>query len=384
MNVQEIQEKIEVLRAECDVLIKKSAFTKQDQAAVDLRMQKIGELRDQLKRLSVTDAERRERARNLVIQTSGPDALLSAGERASVRSLLLTPAREERTYSAMSEGTATAGGNFVPQGFYYKLTQALKASDALFDDSVTLPLYTDNGAPLTAPFVNDTGTSASVVSENSQSSESEPATISRLSFSKTPTFRTGQCVVSLELLQDSAFPIEDAVVVPLAQKRIQRGVGAAGVTALLAGASSGVSSASTASVVVDDVLALLESLDPAYLSGPRSFIAVNAQTLYKLMRQSSTTGSLIWKPRYDSNGRPLLGNVPVIVCPSLPNVATGNKAVVAGDFTALIHRQTRSVNVRRYQDNVALAEQGMVAFEVFARHDFGVIDSSALKYITVS
>ena len=192
-------------------------------------------------------------------------------------------------------------------------------------------------------------------------------------------------VASIELLQDSAFPIEDAVVVPLAQKRIQRSVGAAGVTALLAAISSGASSGTAATCKMDDVLALIQSVDPAYVSGPRSFVAMNNTTMLTLMRQTSTTGSLIWgKPRYDAAGRPILGNLPVIICPSLANVATGNKPVVVGDFGAVIHRQVKSVDVRRYEQNVALAENGMVAFEVFARHDFGVIDGNALKYLTIS
>jgi hypothetical protein len=123
-------------------------------------------LKAQLKSASVTDDERRSKARQLAVELGGPDAVLTEEERASVRNLLMTPNREERTYAALSD---TSAANFVPTDFYAKLSAALKKADALFDDSVTTPLYTDNGAPMSAAFVNDTGTSAAVVTENTQS-----------------------------------------------------------------------------------------------------------------------------------------------------------------------------------------------------------------------
>jgi HK97 family phage major capsid protein len=387
MNVEQIKTQIAQLNTECENLVAKQNFTKADKSSVDLKLAKIADLRGQLKTLTTTDAERRQRMRDLAV-TIGPEALLSKEERNSVRSLLADTSgeRETKTYRAMSVATDTAGGDFVPVSFYDKLTFALKAADALWDDSVITVVPTETGNSMTLPFVNDTGASASIITENTGGTEAEIATISRLLFGKTPSWRSGMLFASLELLQDSAFDVENAVIVPAVSKRFQRGIGAANVTTLLGSITSGVSSATAGTCKIDDVLALIQSLDAEYVSGPKSFIAMNFTTMLTLMRQISTIGSLIWKPRYDSNGRPMLGNLPVVICPSLPNIATGAKPVVVGDFSRCVRRQVQSVNVTRFGQAANTAEVGLTGYQAILRSDFGVQLSgdAPLKYLTVS
>jgi HK97 family phage major capsid protein len=386
MNVEQLQSQIAKLQSEAEALTKKEIFTKADKSACDLKLSQIADLRSQLKAAQTTDGERRQRAREVMLQTNGPDALLSKEERGSIRSLLLTPLREERSYIGMSVATDSAGGYFVPQSFYDKLVFALKAADALWDDSVVTVVPTEHGNAMTLPFSDDTSAAATIVSENTAATESEIATIDRLAFGKVPTWRSGKLLASVELLQDSAFPVEEQIVVPATAKRIQRGVGAANVTTLLSSTTSGATSAASATVTVDDVLALLGSVDPAYLSSPKAFIGMNNTTLLSLLRQKSTTGSFIWKPKYDANGRPMLANVPVVILPSLPNVAASSKSVVAGDFSRCIRRQVSQVRVIRYEQAPNLAEQGIVAYQAFMRTDFGVLTSSSsdspIKYLT--
>jgi HK97 family phage major capsid protein len=386
MNVETIKSQIAQLTSESEAITKKSNFGQADKAKFDLNMSKIATLRSQLKSLQTTDEQRTQRAREVMLQTNGPDALLSKEERGSIRNLLLTPLREERSYIGMSVATDSAGGYFVPQSFYDKLVFALKTADALWDDSVVTVVPTEHGNAMTLPFSDDTSAAATIVSENTAATESEIATIDRLAFGKTPTWRSGKLLASVELLQDSAFPVEEQIVVPATAKRIQRGVGAANVTTLLSSTTSGATSAASATVTVDDVLALLGSVDPAYLSSPKAFIGMNYTTLLSLMRQKSTTGSFIWKPKYDANGRPMLANVPVVILPSLPNVAASSKSVVAGDFSRCIRRQVSQVRVIRYEQAPNLAEQGIVAYQAFMRTDFGVLTSSLsdspIKYLT--
>jgi HK97 family phage major capsid protein len=362
--------------------ITEGTWDSRSKSRVDVLLSNIKTWSNELKTLTTTDDERRQRA----VQAFGPDALLSKEERGSVRSLLLSPSGEQRTYTGMSVATDTAGGDFVPQDFYSKLTFALKKTDALFDDSVVTVWKTEAGNAAQAAFVDDTSAAASVVSENTNGTETEIATIGRLSFGKTPTWRSGKLFASMELLQDAAFPVEDALIVPAVAKRFQRGIGAANVTTLLNSITSGATSNTTGTVVMDDVLALLESVDPEYLESPKAFIGMNHNVMLSLMRQTSTTGSLIWKPRYDSNGRPLLANIPVVILPSLANVATGSKSVVCGDFSRCVRRQVQSVRVIRYEQAPNLVENGIVGYQGFLRSDFGVLTSASsdapIKFLT--
>jgi len=386
MTVESINLELRSLGNEADAISKKANVTAQDKTRFDFILSRVATLRSQLKTLTTSDEERRSRAVENALKYVGPDALLSKEEKNSVRSLLLSAGGEQRTYTGMSVGTDSAGGSFVPQDFFSKLTFALKKSDALFDDSVITVWKTEAGNAAQAAFVDDTSAAASIVTENTNGTENEVGVIDRLSFGKTPTWRSGKLFASLELLSDAAYPVEDALIVPAMTKRFQRGIGSANVTTLLSSITSGATSETTGTVTIDDCLALLESVDPEYLESSKAFFGMNFKTMATLLRQTSTTGSLIWKPKYDSNGRPLLANIPVVILPSLANVATGSKSVVCGDFSRCIRRQVQNVRVIRYEQAPNLVENGIVGYQGFLRSDFGVLTSassdSPIKFLT--
>ena len=365
--------------------ITEGTWDSRSKSRVDVLLSNIKTWNNELKTLTTSDEERRQRMRDLAVKV-GPDALLSKEEKNSVRSLLLSAGGEQRTYTGMSVGTDTAGGDFVPQDFYSKLTFALKKTDALFDDSVITVWKTEAGNAAQAAFVDDTSAEASIVTENTNGTENEVGVIDRLSFGKTPTWRSGKLFASLELLSDAAYPVEDALIVPAMTKRFQRGIGSANVATLLSSITSGATSAASGTVTVDDCLSLLGSVDPEYMESTKAYFGMNYATMISLLRQKSTTGSFIWRPKYDAAGHPLLGGVPVVIMPSLANVAANSKSVVCGDFSRCIRRQVQNVRVVKYEQAPALAENGVVGFQGFLRSDFGVLTSassdSPIKYLT--
>jgi HK97 family phage major capsid protein len=278
----------------------------------------------------------------------------------------------------MSIATDSNGGYFVPATFYSKVTAALKLSDGLWNPDV-VTLYEDtHGGALTCPVIDDTSVSAIQVAENATSAENEIPVIDRLLLPKTPTWRSQKLSTSMELLQDAGFPLEDLIANAIAG-RFQRGIGAANVASLLSSIPSGPTSTTTGIVSYDDTVELMRSVDPAYLNQPKTFFAMNFNTLAAILKEKDAQGHPIFDLPRDSNGRFLLHGIPVAIMPSLPSVSvTGNRPIVLGDFSRCLRRIVKdSFKIQRYSQTPSLAENGLVAFEGFVRTSFGVLASAS-------
>jgi HK97 family phage major capsid protein len=212
---------------------------------------------------------------------------------------------------------------------------------------------------VTCPLTDDTTISAVQVAENATSAETEIPVIDRLLLGKIPTWRSQKLSTSMELLQDSGFPLEGLIANAIAG-RFQCGIGAANVTTLISSITSGATSITTGLVSYDDTVQLMKSLDPAYLNQPKTFYALNFNTLAGLLLLKDSQGHPIWNPQTDVNGRFLLHGIPVVVMPSLPNAATGNKAVILGAFSRCLRRVVgSSFKIQRYSQTPSLAENGL-------------------------
>ena len=71
-----------------------------------------------------------------------------------------------REMRAQSVGSATAGGDLVPEGFVYELERALLAYGGMRQVSSTI--RTDSGNDLPWPTVNDTGNVGAILAENTE------------------------------------------------------------------------------------------------------------------------------------------------------------------------------------------------------------------------
>ena len=307
-------------------------------------------------------------------------------ERESFRSFLAKGA-ELRTYSGMNVATDSQGGFLVPAGYFRdKVFSMLKATDRLFDEDVVTKYESENGNTLSVPMIDDTATSASVIAEGVVSTEGEISTVDRVLLAKVPTWRSKQIIFSTELLQDSAFPAEDLIASAIAT-RFQRGIGASNITTLLTAATSGLTSGSGTAVSLTDLLGLMGSLDPAYLASPKCFWAMRFSTLISLYQLKDSAGRNLIKPRRDANGNPLVLDIPVAICPSMPAIAVNAKSIAIGDFSRFFVRTVKNtLSLKRYSQSPGLAENGLVAFEGYVRSNAGLLVASGadspVKYLT--
>jgi HK97 family phage major capsid protein len=123
-------------------------------------------------------------------------------------------ARFKRDPQAAQSTTTTAGGYLVPQGFYNTLTEAMLQFNGVRGAATILRTATGNDIPM--PTVNETAVKGAILGENSNTSEQA------VTFGQTVLgaykYTSKIVLVSLELLQDSAFDLNAWIANALGQR----------------------------------------------------------------------------------------------------------------------------------------------------------------------
>lgn len=291
------------------------------------------------------------------------------------------PFHEELRDLATDTGT---GGYLVPLSFAEELSVALKGTDRLFDPSFHWHLETDRGSPMTVPIIDDTQCAAVAVSQggtfpgnaNTPPTEQDPA-IGAIQFPVCPTYRTGVVKVSIELAQDSKFPMEQVLAAAFAI-RFARGIGPVLVSSILSEASQGAiasgdpnhnyywngveipaSDNGSISIGYEDLIALKKSLNPAYRQAGAAWL-MNDDTLNSLQALTSTTG----QPLLNMNDRVLLG-FPIGPCPSMTDIAPGAKPLIFYCPRYFVVRFAAMPSIQILTERYA--PNGQIGFQAFLR-----------------
>jgi HK97 family phage major capsid protein len=288
------------------------------------------------------------------------------------------------------------GGAFVPQGMYDRAFESIKQYDKIFDPQFSNIVETDTGANMPFPVWDDVTNQSVQVGEASQSTELDVANFGSTGLNAY-SFRSKPVGVSIELLQDSNFPI-GKILERVFAMRHARGVGAAlisgsGVNAptglttavlasgaspvIAAGSSTNTGGAETGatSIGTQDINTLYHKLDAAYRSGAAWYM--NDNTLSYVDGLLDKQGRPIVKFCDGLNGQygvPYIHGKPVAICPSIPAMASAKNSVFFGNPMYFIQRRVpSSMYVRRYWQNPTLVQFGLVGFESWLRVDSGLV-----------
>ena len=298
----------------------------------------------------------------------------------------------------ITDGSYTGMGYFVPVDFYPNLFSAMAAHDGLFDEENVTLIKSANGRPLPVPVASDVEQVATLLSESYAASSVDihyenAITLGAHSFSS-PRF-----VFSLEILQDLE---QSFTAVGLAKKffadRIARGIGkylvngtgssqptgllpglanlgVTGVTAVGSSNNTGGSETGSNSLGSADFSAALSQLDDAYANSDRCRWALNKKTLATVAGLTDKMGRLLNLVNWNEDGSASILGIKTMICPSLPNIGSGNVPVVLGDYqfyaTRLVTDETSGLLV--YREAPGLIEQGNVGARCFVRSDGNIL-----------
>lgn len=305
----------------------------------------------------------------------GGDAALTAQDWNSIR-------------ATMSTTTPAEGGYTVATEIAKSVANALKDFGGVRE--VATVIQTEQGNPINYPTSDGTSETGEQIDENTTATGGDIAFGTRaLNVYK---YSSKVVAVPYELLQDSSVDVESLVNERLVQRigritntRFTNGNGTTQPNGVVTAAAAGKVGASgqTTTVIVDDLIDLEHSVDPAYRKLGRCSWMMHDSTFKAIKKLKDSTGRPIFFPGYDGLGvkapDTILG-YPVTINQDIPVMAASAKSIVFGDFKFYIVRDALQMSMFRFTDS-AYAKLGQVGFLLWARSGGNLMDvGGALKY----
>lgn len=288
-------------------------------------------------------------------------------------------------FRAQSEGTNSAGGYLVPQGFRAKLIDRMKAFGGIA--TAAEEITTSEGNLLPYPTVDDTANVGEIVAEGGTFAAGADLVFAQRTLSAYKYMAGGggnlPLKVSWELLQDSAFDVASFIARKLGE-RIARVQAVHWATGTGTGQPQGITvpittSGTIGTLALADLVATILFLDPAYRAGA------------SWLMNDATYGTIMGLN--DSTGRPLLTGVndgitgdltqprllgyPVIIDQAMPAKATGAKFLAFGNIgETYVIRRVKDVTLVTL--NELYAANGQTGFMAWARADGAVQNPNAI------
>ncbi len=290
-------------------------------------------------------------------------------------------ARMERR--ALAEGTTTAGGYLVPQGYWKRISEVLKAYGGLL--GISNVIHTSTGIPLPWPNNDDTANVGGILGENTQVTELDLTVGQRIL--NAWTYTSNLILVSLELLQDSAFDLDEWIPKKLGVRigravanHLMNGTGTGQPTGIISSVATGVTGATgqTTSIIYDNLVDLVHSVDPAYRAGGNCRFVMADTSLGVIRKLKDSYGHPLWQPSVSASDPDFLLGYPLTIDQATPVMAANAKSVLFGDFEAgMVVRQSLDTTMMRLTERYA--DYLQVGFVGFLRLDARPDDPNAVK-----
>jgi len=298
--------------------------------------------------------------------------------------------------SAEMRALAAGSSPLVPTGFSNELETKIKYYNGLYN--ICRLIQTETGNPLSWPVADDTSNTGEWLAEAAGVGTADPTfTTVTLGANK---LSSKQVKYSVELEQDSAFPLTSFLSDELAQRMgttldtaLWTGDGstipitglltalvAAGgrsVLALGANATDGVST-SLNSVGPDDLSNLIDKLDYAYQRPTNRFV-FNQTTLNFLRKLKDKYGRPVFNVSLAVGVPDTILGYGYTVDNAFANIGAGNKSVAFGDFSKYVVRRALDFTLVRF-DELYMANYQR-AVQAFMRIDAKLLNAAAFSYL---
>jgi HK97 family phage major capsid protein len=338
-------------------------------------------------RAAVPDSQRQARKVDQPAQTSELRKFLMADPRTSQARQSFDLLPEQRAQNTL---TLAGGGAVVAPdtSMYGRIVEALKWFGGM--EAVGAEVYTtDTGADMPIATDNDTSNVGAIVAEEGSQAGGSNVTMGQVVL-HSYLYSSKVVKVSWQLLQDASFDIESYLGRKLGMRlaRIQNthfttGTGVNQPQGLVTGATVGRQSATgnTTSVVADDVLRLIRSVDPAYLQNAKFMMSSSSALQYELLKDGN--GQYLWRDGAGFGGLKdvsgfamtagTLRGFPVVLNNDMPTMAASAKHTSFGDHSYYKIRRVKAIQIVRI--NELYVENGQVGFLAFMRADGGLVDA---------
>ncbi len=301
---------------------------------------------------------------------------------------LVTPEEWAVLRNTMSVGTSAQGGYTVPTEVATSVADALKAYGGMRD--VADVFRTAQGNDINFPTSDGTTETGELIGENTTATGADP------SFGvvtlKTYKFSSKIVAVPFELLQDTSIDIEEFIRTRLVTRlgRVTNtyfttGTGISQPNGIVTAASAGKTGTTgqTTTVIFDDLIDLIHSVDPAYRALGRCKFMLNDASLKIIHKLKDTAGRPIFLPGYDGLSGPMADTIlgyPIQINQDVATMAANAKSILFGDFAFYKIRDAMDLQMFRFDDS-AYIKLGQIGFLAWMRSGGNFTDvGGAVKY----
>ncbi len=301
---------------------------------------------------------------------------------------LVTPEEWAVLRNTMSVGTSAQGGYTVPTEVATSVADALKAYGGMRD--VADVFRTAQGNDINFPTSDGTTETGELIGENTTATGADP------SFGvvtlKTYKFSSKIVAVPFELLQDTSIDMEGFIRTRLVTRlgRVTNtyfttGTGISQPNGIVTAASAGKTGTTgqTTTVIFDDLIDLIHSVDPAYRALGRCKFMLNDASLKIIHKLKDTAGRPIFLPGYDGLSGPMADTIlgyPIQINQDVATMAANAKSILFGDFAFYKIRDAMDIQMFRFDDS-AYIKLGQIGFLAWMRSGGNFTDvGGAVKY----
>lgn len=273
-------------------------------------------------------------------------------------------------HNVLSEGTDADGGYLVPEEFERDIVTAIEEENVVRSLAKVITTQHERKIPVA------TGHStAQWTAENAAYTESNPA----FGQKQIDAFKlTDLCRVSVELLQDSAFNIEDYLMKEFArafgiaeEEAFCVGTGTNQPTGIFTanGGTVGVTAAANNAVTADELISLVYALKSPYRRNAK--FLMNDATISAIRKLKDQNGAYLWQPSVQAGQPDRLLGYEIFTSPYVPTMAAGALTVAFGDFKNYWIGDRAGRTVQRL--NELYATNGQIGYVATERVDGKVI-----------
>jgi HK97 family phage major capsid protein len=276
--------------------------------------------------------------------------------------------------------TTTGGGYLIPQGFSDKLEEALKWYGGIL--GVVGEFSTETGQPLPWPTVNDTSNLGSLISINTQVSETD-FTLGQVTFNAY-IFSSNSVLVPIALIEDSYFDLDTFIARNLGIRlgRVVNHYATVGTgssqpygiepAVVASGNTSQGATGETTSLVYNDLVNTLHLVDPAYRNNPSSKWMFHDSTLKAIRKLVDGNNRPLWMPGLTAGfgqGFPeTILDKPYAINNDMPVMAANAYSVLFGDLSKFMVRRVAGGTtvlrlVERYADYLQVGYIGFLRLD---------------------
>lgn len=283
-------------------------------------------------------------------------------------------------HNVLSEGTDADGGYLVPEEFERQIVTTLEEANVIRSLAKVITTGSERKIP-----VADTHSVAQWTLENAAYTESNPTFGQKQidAYKLTDLIR-----VSTELLQDSAFDLENYIAGEFArafgiaeEQAFCVGTGTNQPTGIFTanGGTVGVTAAATSAITADELISLVYALKSPYRRNAK--FLMNDATVAAIRKLKDLNGAYMWQPSVQAGQPDRLLGYEIYTSPYVPTLEAAALAIAFGDFQNYWIADRAGKTVQRL--NELYATNGQIGYVATERVDGKVILAEGIQLLQI-